>query len=117
MNGILISAQIGSIRTLKDGSVSISFETQEVSPGKAAELFSLRNKIACLYVSAHEVSNSEQKIIDKMEPEMKQKSPSLRLRHVLFRCFEQNPEGYPDSESYYRGKMEKIIDTYKSELS
>jgi hypothetical protein len=34
----------------------------------------------------------------------------------LFRNWEQHPEGYKDSESHYRAKMEQIIETYKSNL-
>jgi len=116
MTGTLLPCIIGGIRSLKDGSVSVTLETQELSPGKAGELFALRNKIAYVYVSERQISIPEQKMVDALEPEMAGKSPSLRLRNVLFVMWQQNPEGYPDSDSHYRAKMELIINTYKANL-
>jgi len=84
MNGTLIASQVTKISTLVDGSVSIVLSTQELSAGKAAEIFSLRNKICYVYISANQITLPEQKMIDTMEPEMVGKSPSLRLRNVLF---------------------------------
>jgi hypothetical protein len=116
MNGTLLATTIGGIRSLKDGSLSITFETQEISPGKVGEVYALRNKIAYLYISANQITMPEQKMIDTMEPEMVGKSPSLRLRNVLFVAHGQNAEGYSDFDSYYKAKMELIISTYKSNL-
>jgi len=116
MTGTLIPVIIGGIKSLKDGSVSVTVETQELSPGKAGELFALRNKICYVYFSERQIELPEIKMIDKMEPEMTGKTPSLRLRNVLFLLWKQDPEGYPDDTSYYRAKMEQIITTYKSNL-
>jgi hypothetical protein len=116
MNGTLVPVVIGGIRSLKDGSVAVTVETQELSPGKAGELFALRNKICYVYFSERQIELPERKMIDSLEPEMQGKSPSLRLRNVLFVAWQQNPEGYPDADSYYRAKMELIISTYKANL-
>lgn len=116
LEGTLIACEIGSIRSLKDGSVSINLETPELSPGKAGELFGLRKKVAYVYISAHQISIPETKIVDSLEPEMVGKTPSLRLRNVLFVCWQQNNEGYPDSNSHYIAKMNLIIETYKANL-
>jgi len=51
MTGTLIPVVIGGIRSLKDGSVAVTVETQELSPGKAGELFALRNKVCYVYFS------------------------------------------------------------------
>ena len=117
MTGTLIPVVIGGIRSLKDGSVAVTIETQEISPGKAGELFALRNKVCYVYFSERQIELPERKMIDALEPEMQGKSHSLRLRNVLFRVWEQNPEGYGDSDSHYRAKMEQIINTYKSSLN
>ena len=116
LEGTLIAVEVGSIRSLVDGSVSITLITPEISPGKAGELFGLRKKLAYVYISAQQISLPERKIVDSLEPEMVGKTPSLRLRNVLFVAWQQSPEGYPDSDSYYRAKMELIIETYKSNL-
>ena len=117
MNGILFPAVIGGIRSIKDGTLSISFDIQELSPGKTGEVFSLRNKIAYVYVSERQIEDNEKKVVDSLDPELKGKTPGQRLRAVLYRKWEQDNEGYKDSESYYRAKMEAIINHYKTELS
>ena len=117
MEGTLITAQIGTIRSLVDGSVSITITTPELSQGKAGEIFGLRNKIAYVYISANQINSNEKKMVDGLEPEIVGKTPSKRLHDVLYRCWEQSPEGYPDSDSYYRAKMELITNTYKANLN
>ncbi len=116
MNGVLISCHIGRVQSKVDGSVSITLETPEISGGKVGELFDLRNKVAYVYVSARQIENNEKTIVDSLDPELKGKTPGQRLRGVLFRMWEQNNEGYKDSDSHYRAKMELIIQTYKSNL-
>lgn len=116
MTGTLLPVVIGSIRSLKDGSVSVTMETQELSPVKAGELFGLRNKIAYVYVSERQIEDNEKKVVDSLDPELKGKTPGQRLRAVLYRRWEQDNEGYKDSDSYYRAKMELIIEHNKSEL-
>jgi len=51
-----------------------------------------------------------------MEPEMVGKSPSLRLRNVLFVAHGQNNEGYPDFDSFYKAKLESFINIVKNNL-
>lgn len=116
MNGTLFSAIVGGIRTLKDGSVSITFETPECSPGKAAELFSLRNAIAYLYVSANQITREEQKITDSLDPELNNKSQSQRIRNVLYLLHQQANEGFKTFDEYYKAKTELYIDHLKSKL-
>ncbi len=117
MNGTLLPVLIGTIRSLKDKSISITIETQEISPGKAGELFALRDKLCYVYFSGRQIEIPDIKMIDKLEPELQGKSPSLRLRNVLYRCWENNNEGYTDDKAYYQAKMEQIISTYKSNLN
>jgi len=116
MNGIILPVMIGGIRTLKDGSVSVNLETQELAPAKVGELFALRNKIAFVYISERTIEDNEKKVIDSLDPELRGKTPGQRLRGVLYRKWEQDNEGYKDSESHYKAKMELIINHYKSEI-
>lgn len=116
MNGILVPVIIGEIRSLKDGSLKLTFETQEIGPEKVGQVYGLRNKIAYVYVSERTITDNEKKIVDSLDPELKGKTPGQRLRAVLYLNWKQNSEGYPDDESYYRAKMEAIINTYKANL-
>jgi len=116
MNGVLICCEIGSVKSLVDGSVSVTLLTPEISGGKVGELFDLRKKVAYVYISARQVETNEKVIVDGLNPELKGKSPGQRLRNVLFIKWQQDNEGYKDSESYYVAKMENLITHFKNEL-
>jgi len=116
MTGVLVCWEIGSVKSMVDGSVSITLHTPEISGGKVGELFDLRKKVAYVYISARQVESNEKAMVDGLNPELKGKSPGQRLRNVLYVAWQQNPEGYKDSESYYVAKMENIITHYKNEL-
>ncbi len=116
MNGVLICCEIGSVRSKVDGTVSITLDTPEISGGKVGELFDLRKKIAYVYISARQVEINERTMVDGLNPELKGKSPGQRLRNVLYVMWQQDPEGYKDSELFYAAKMELIINTYKTNL-
>lgn len=116
MEGLLLPVIVESIKSLKDGSVSVNIATQELSPGKAAELFSLRNMVCFAYFSAKQIENNDKKIIDSLDPELKGKTPGERLRAVMYLKWKDDSEGYPDSNSHYKAKMEAIIEHYKQDL-
>jgi hypothetical protein len=117
MNGILLSAMVDGIRTRKDGTVSITLGTQELSSGRAGEVFSLNNKLAAVYISPKEVSQREIDQVDKLEPDLPGKSPSQRLRNVLFIIYSTtDAEGFKEFDSYYKVKMEQIIEQLKTKI-
>lgn len=117
MTGTLLSCQIGSIRSLKDGSVSILIETPELSPGKVGELFALRNQLAAVYISPKAISQKEIDQVNEIDPEFTGKTSSQRLRNSLFVWFSQEPQGFKDFDSFYKSKMELFIDNVKANLS
>ncbi len=116
MDGILIACEVGRIASLVDGSLSVTITTPELAPAKVGEIYGLRKKLCFVYFSEKQIDSNEKKVIDSLDPELKSKTPGQRLRAVLFRMWEQNDEGYKDSNSHYIAKMELIINTYKSNL-
>ncbi len=101
----LENAIIDKVSTLKDGSVRISLVTRALSPTQMAQLFFWVNK--------------EILAIDIDEWNKDDKSPSQRLRAVLYRLFEQSDdkERYNNEfELFYRAKLERIIDQLKEKL-
>lgn len=117
MDGLLLPSVVSSIRSLKDGSVSVGIETQELSPAKAGELFSLRNKVVMMYLSPKDViTNQELKQVDSIDAEMNGKSQSQRIRAVLYLLHQHEPEGFKTFEEYYRAKTERIIEHLKTKL-
>lgn len=117
MIGILIPVIVENITTRKDNTVKLTLGTQEISPSSAGELFRLHNKLAACYLSPKEtVSTSEMNQVDALDVELGGKTQSQRIRGVLFRCWEQAPEGYKDFNMYYQAKTELIIEHYKAKL-
>jgi hypothetical protein len=117
MNGILISAYIENITTRKDKSVKVTIGTQELSQGKAGELFTLLNNLACVYISPKEISQKELDQVDKLDPEIEGKTQSQRIRNVLYKLFQQDSEGHKDYDSYYRNKTEMYIEHLKKKIN
>lgn len=116
MKGTLLSALVSGIRSLKDGSVSISFETMELPPLKAAEIFSMRNKVASIYINAMDIGQDEIDKVDKLTPDLPGKTQSQRIRNTLFVLWQQNNEGHKDFETFYKSKTEIFIETLKSNI-
>jgi DNA-binding ferritin-like protein len=44
------------------------------------------------------------------------KTPSQRLRGILYINYQQDDEGYKDFMTYYIGKMDKLCEHFKSKL-
>ena len=118
INFLIIEAELEKIGTLKDGSININFHTQELSPEKGGQLLAIRKKLVYLAIKTENFNEGEKLIISELEAEINEvgKTPSKRLRNVLFRTWEQNPEGYKDFNLFYIAKMESIINHLKGKL-
>lgn len=114
--GALIPAMVERLATLKDGSVNVTISTQELSPAKAAELFELRGKLATVYISPADISRQEMTVIDSVEPDLQRKTPSQRMRAVMYIIWKQTPEGYKDFPAYYEAKMNIYIEGLKQNI-
>jgi hypothetical protein len=114
--GIIIASQIDSIRTLKDGTLKLSLECQELPSKDMSDLFQLKGLIK-VYLSS---TNIEKDIISNIDDlvitEEGQKSESQRMRAVLYRLWESKPEGYDTFNDFYKSKMEKIINHIKDKI-
>lgn len=117
MKGQLIAAMVESITTRKDRSVKLIFGTQELNPNEAGQLFQYMNQLVSVYLCPAAIDNREIEQIDKLEPELNNKSQSQRIRAVLYLCHQQNSEGFKTFDEYYKAKTEKYIEHLKSKLS
>ena len=115
-NPISLPVIINSLATKVDGSIKIVLETREFSPKESSVLFELRGKEAWAILSESELKDSEIHIPDERpDPSIGTKTPSQRLRNVLYRLWEQQSSG-TDFESFYRIKMDGIIEKLKERL-
>jgi hypothetical protein len=117
MKGLLLPVIIEGIRTRKDKTLAVTLGTQEMGPGQAGELIGLSGMLCAVYISPKEsIDQREMDQVDKLDPELGGKTQSQRLRNVLFKLFEQNPEGFKEFDSFYKAKTKTIIEHYKSKL-
>jgi hypothetical protein len=116
--GIILQAQIEGIRTRKDHTYSITIGTQELAPEIGARLFALNNNLANVYISPNAIQSDLMREIDLASVDVVdlQKTPSKRMKAILYLLWKQNPEGYEDANLYYQNKMENFITHLKSKL-
>jgi len=115
---IILPANLETLSTLKDGTIKITLETNEITPADFGVLYSYRNKYG-FFAFKPELFDEKQKQILcnlKVTDFDNVKSPSKRMRDVLFRLWEQDNEGFNDPNLYYINKTEKIIEHLKSKF-
>jgi hypothetical protein len=117
MTGTLLATYVENITTRKDNTVKITLGTQELSPGKASELFSMMNRLTMTYISPKDsIDQKEMDQVDKVDPELGGKTQSQRIRNVLYKLYEQGNEGFKDFETYYKSKTNAYIDHLKAKI-
>lgn len=115
--GLLLSSQVENVSTRRDGTIKLVLGTQEMSQGKAGELFTMQNKVCAVYISIKEsVPQKVMDMVDAVDVDMPGKTKSQRQRAVLYRIWELQKEGHKTFESFYAYKMEQHITDLKSVL-
>lgn len=101
---------------LKDRSVNVSFNLNEMDSESLMEIDSLVDSFGCIYFKENGfISNEEQKAIDEADLSNDGKSQSERLRNVLFILYKQKNETSSFDE-FYKRTTEKIIQHFKQKL-
>lgn len=109
-----IPAYIDGASTRKDGSLSIRVSTQELHPNVKLKIFDLLNTFGWFMFKPSEKPIGSEELPDS-EVEDKSKTPSKRLRSVLYVLWESG-EKKVTFDAYYRSKMEQIIEHVKTKL-
>jgi hypothetical protein len=110
---VLLPVLITGIASKIDGSIKVTLETRELNSKDAASLFALRNLEAWAVLAPNEITEVNLPT-EKADPSLGTKTPSQRLRNVLYVYWQQNKNG--DFESYYRTQIERIIEQLKERL-
>lgn len=118
MRTFQLPAQLEGYRSLKDRTLKLSFETNELSPEQMADIHYSLNKVGYLAFSPDPFTTKEINDIDSLKVDFDDngKTPGQRLRAVFFRTWEQSNEGYSDFNLYYLFKMRGLITHFKSKL-
>lgn len=110
---ITVPAILTRISYSKDGGLSLGFATQELTAEDKVTLSDLYQQFGWLGFSPNQISTND---IPTEEAEDKQKTPSKRLRAVLYVLSKQRNIKPENFEVFYREKMEQLIDYIKTKL-
>jgi len=115
---IILPTIIENITTRRDKTWKLTIGTQELSPEQAGEVVKLNQEYCYLALKRNEFKSRDVEIISSLQSELEfsDKPPGQRLRAVLYRLWEHEPEGYKDFELFYRFHMEKVISHFKTKL-
>lgn len=101
-----------------DKTWKISLRTQELSPDERKAVTDLAGEFCYAALKKEDFVQSEKEAMSSLHTdfENKSKSPSQRLRAVMYILFKQDNEGQTDFEVFYRAKLEKVIDHFKGKI-
>lgn len=112
---IQTAAILEGVSTLKDGSISVRFHTQELSPEQKVQFMEYLQKFGWMLFKEAETPFVEDEIPDydpKQYDEIK--SPSQRLKAVIFVKSQQDGVSKKDFNEFYQKEMARIIEGYKT---
>jgi len=111
MKSISVHTNITSIRSRRDGSLGLSLETPELNPKQKVLFMELQNVECETIFTPLDFNDGSVEIKTSID----NKSPSKRLRDVLFVWYKQ--DGSKELfDVWYSHRIERIIDWVKSKL-
>lgn len=114
---IILPIIIAGINTRVDNTLQIRLQVNEISPELAGQVMTLHGKYAYCAIKPEQFSPIDLEALEGLKTDTTiGKSPSERLRGVLYRNFEAKPEGYKNFTLYYDAKMDEIINHFKGKL-
>lgn len=113
---IQVPATLAGVSTLKDGGVTVRFSTQELNSDDKTMLFNKLDQFGWLCFKETEFKDNDLKELENIRRDTGGKSPSQRLRSVLFILYQHSGELGITFEQYYSHQMEKVIDNIKRRL-
>lgn len=114
---IQVPATLSGVSTLKDGGVTIRFQTQELTASEKAVVFDYLDKFGWLLFAETEHQPHDIDELEAIRKDTGGKSPSQRLRAALYVLYKQQADTSISFEQYYGQMMEKVIDNVKSRLT
>lgn len=115
---IILPAQLESYRSLKDKTIKIVFETNELSPSQVGDIQGALQSFGFVAFKNDVFKQNERDMLDNVEVDYQEtgKTASQRLRGVMYRLFERDAEGFTSFTTYYEHHMEILINHFKKKL-
>jgi hypothetical protein len=111
-----VQGYVTKITTMAAG-LRIIFDTMEtLSDDARGRLFALYNKPGWMTVNVHQIEAQDVLDLPPVKADPGKKTPSQRLRAVLYRVWQQDGKGFADFEAFYQAQMDKLIEFYKGKL-
>ena len=109
-------AILTSFKRLKDKSVNVTFNLQEISSEDFMEIDTEIDSFGIVYFSLKGIlTEQEKKAIDDVSLEVNGKTQSERIRNVLYRLHEQS-DTEESFEMFYKRKTNEVVEHWKSKL-
>jgi len=115
---IIFPAILESFRSLKDKTLKVTFETNEVTPEQLTGIGQSLNNFGFVAFKETPFKDKDKEVMEGLEPDYNEtgKTPAQRLRGVFYRLYEQSPEGFKTFTTYYEHHMEILTNHFKSKL-
>lgn len=115
---LILPATIDAIATRADGTLTVKIGVQELPPDQMAAVMRLHRKFCYVALKEEDFRTHERESLEALKSDELDggKTASQRLRAVLYRLFQQEPEGFTDFAGYYAAKMERLIGHFKGKL-
>jgi hypothetical protein len=111
-----VPATLEGVSLLKDGGVSLRYHTNELPPEEKTVISEYYQKFGWLLFSEQEHSEKELEL-EEIRKDIGGKTPSQRLRSVLYILHQQSGRLDLTFEQFYAEKMNRIIDQIKANLA
>lgn len=111
-----IPATLTKISSLEDRSFKITMTTQELSDEQGSELIKLNGRFGNMVFSESPIQASDIPEFDPSTVDSK-KSPSERLRAVLYVRWDRNTSKTRTFDEYYVAYMSQLIDKIKDTIN
>lgn len=112
-------AILEGFRSVQDGTLKITLALNEQSAENSVKVLKMLNKSIVVVLSEGDLTTGiiqEVELVKIEKPLSTGKSQSKRLRDVLYRVWETNPNHFDTSEQHYEYMMNNIIEHYKSKI-
>ena len=127
-NSVVFEGGIDKVSTLADGSLRIYIGTPELSNETMVNVFSLIKRPGYVLISTNPLNQGQVDAVEKatINAEFNEKTPSQRLRAVVFKLWEKTQPKqingdsgemeYVEFDLFYKRKMNEIINHLKTKL-
>lgn len=119
-NLLTIPCAIESVSTRRDKTIKITVGTQELTPAQVSELLNQwAGGIGVMAFKGEQFNYNDEALLNNLKidaEELGSKTPSQRLRAVLYILFQNSPDGHKDFSTYYAAMIERFIDMIKKRI-